>query len=78
MRNNLIKERKKKNLTQIDLAGILNITERHYRDLEHGDSRGSMEVWEKLKELFHKPIDYLYKNTKKPDSNQVKKNTIKG
>lgn len=59
MRTNLINERKDKKLTQAEVAKMLGITTRHYISLEAGTSKGSVTVWERLRDLFHKPIDYL-------------------
>ena len=59
MRTNLINERKKKKLTQAEVAEILGVTTRQYQALEAGTSKGSVAVWERLKDLFHKSIDYL-------------------
>lgn len=63
MRKNLIASRNHKKLTQIQVAKYLKISEQHYQRLEAGTSKGSMKVWEKLKKLFHKSIDYLYQDT---------------
>lgn len=59
MRTNLINERKKKKLTQTEIAKILGITDRQYARLEAGTSNGSIKVWQSLKDLFQKSIDYL-------------------
>ena len=59
MRENLIAERKKRKFTQAEVAKMLGKTTRHYISLEAGTSDGSIKVWYKLKDLFHKPIDYL-------------------
>lgn len=59
VRTNLINERKRKQLIQTEVAKILGITTRQYQALEAGTSKGSVPVWERLKDLFHKPIDYL-------------------
>ncbi len=59
MRNNLKTERKKADLKQAEAAKYLGITVRQYARLEAGTSDGSIKVWRKLSELFHKPIDYL-------------------
>ena len=59
LRNNLKAERKKADLTQTEVAKCLGITVRQYARLEAGTSDGSIKVWRKLSELFHKPIDYL-------------------
>ena len=59
MRTKLINERKKKKLTQTEIAKILGITDRQYARLEAGTSNGSIKVWQSLKDLFQKSIDYL-------------------
>ncbi len=59
MRENLINERKKRNYTQKEIAGILGITERHYQKLEAGTSYGSVKVWQCLSRMFGRTIDYL-------------------
>lgn len=59
MRKNLIVERKKEKLTQAEVAKLIGKTTRHYISLEAGTSDGSIKVWCKLRDLFHKPIDYL-------------------
>jgi len=60
MRENLINARKKANYTQLELASKLGITDRHYQKLEAGTSKGSVDVWEKLKAILHaKSIDWL-------------------
>ena len=70
MRINLIDERKKKALTQAEIAKLIGITTRQYINLEAGTSAGSIKVWERLKkQLQAKSIDYLLK--------QVNSNTPK-
>ena len=59
MRQNLIAERKLNNLTQDKTANLIGITPRHYKSLEAGTSNGSVTIWEKLRNLFNKSIDYL-------------------
>ena len=59
MRQNLIAERKLNNLTQEHTAIKIGVTVRHYQALEAGTSKGSVDVWEKLRNLFNKSIDYL-------------------
>lgn len=59
LRNNLKTERKKADLKQAEVAKHLGITVRQYQAIEAGTSDGSVKVWRKLSELFHKPIDYL-------------------
>lgn len=59
LRNNLKQERKKTKQTQAEVAKHLNITVRQYSAIETGTSDGSVKVWRKVSELFHKPIDYL-------------------
>lgn len=60
MRKNLILARKSKGCTQLELADKLGISERQYRRLEAGTSKGSIEVWESLKHILcAKSIDWL-------------------
>lgn len=59
LRNNLINERKKAAKTQEEVSEIIHISTRQYQAIEAGTSDGSIKVWYKLKDLFHKPIDYL-------------------
>lgn len=66
MRKNLINARKGNNLTQAETAKRISITTRHYKALEAGTSDGSVKVWQKLKDLFNKPIDYLLEQGTEP------------
>lgn len=59
MRTNLIDERKQKQLTQAEVAKLIGITTRQYQAIEAGTSNGSIKVWQSLKDLFQKSIDYL-------------------
>lgn len=60
MRKNLEKLRIRKKFNKKFLAEKVGITERHYQALEAGTSKGSVQVWEKLRDLLKAPnIDYL-------------------
>ena len=60
MRINLIKLRQNKNLTQVELAKKLEVSERQYRSLETGTSDGSIKIWRKLKDILNaETIDCL-------------------
>ena len=60
MRINLIKLRQNKNLTQVELAKKLEVSERQYRSLEAGTSDGSIKIWRKLKDILNaETIDCL-------------------
>lgn len=74
-RPNLINARIEKRLTQAETAKLLGVSERHYQRLEAGTSNGGIEVWQKLKEITGKSIDFLLEQeviTKKPDGNPAK------
>lgn len=74
-RQNLISARIEKELTQVEIAKLLGVSERHYKSLEAGTSDGSVKVWEKLKEITGKSIDFLLEQeaiAKKPDGNPAK------
>lgn len=74
-RLNLINARMEKRLTQAETAELLGVSERHYQRLEAGTSNGGIEVWQKLKEITGKSIDFLLEQeviTKKPEGNPAK------
>jgi transcriptional regulator with XRE-family HTH domain len=74
MKRNLKITREEMNLTQWEMAEKLKISEQHYQRLEAGTSKGSIDVWEKLKKITGKPIDFLLAqevNNKEPDGNQA-------
>lgn len=50
-RQNLISVRKKAGFTQAEIASKLEISERQYYLLEVGASYGSVQNWQKLKEI---------------------------
>lgn len=52
MRKNLKEARKKHELSQHAVAAHLQISERMYKFIESGDRMGSIEVWDKLEDLF--------------------------
>ena len=59
MRQNLRKARKRKGLTQNDIARLLNITVRQYGAIESGASNGSVKVWQEIKRVLGGTIDDL-------------------
>ena len=59
-RVHLINARKQAKLTQVEIAKLLEISDRHYQALEAGSSDGSIKIWRKLKEILNAPyIDLL-------------------
>lgn len=68
LRNNLINARKDKGLTQLEVSKILNISDRHYQNIEYGTRQGSIDIWDKLEDLFQIPQRQLRENIK-PDGN---------
>lgn len=59
MRQNLRNARKRKGLTQRDIARLLNITVRQYGAIESGASNGSVKVWQEIKRVLGGTIDNL-------------------
>lgn len=59
MRQNLRKARKRKGLTQNDIARLLHITVRQYGAIETGASNGSVKVWQEIKRVLGGTIDDL-------------------
>ncbi|MCI9357222.1 MAG: helix-turn-helix transcriptional regulator [Lachnospiraceae bacterium] len=53
MRKNLKEARHKAGMTQKQVAEYLNVIERHYKAIEYGERLGSIDVWDKLEDLFH-------------------------
>jgi DNA-binding XRE family transcriptional regulator len=53
MRENLKNARKAAGLTQQQAAEYLNVTRSHYQMMEQGDRVGSVELWDKLEDLFN-------------------------
>ena len=62
MRQNLRKARKRKGLTQRDIARLLNITVRQYGAIETGASNSSVKVWQEIKRVLGGTIDDLLQN----------------
>ena len=52
MRENLKNARKAAGLTQQQVAEYLNVTRSHYQMMEQGDRVGSVELWDKLEDIF--------------------------
>ena len=59
-RENLIKARKNKKLTQKHLAEQLNISTRHYRGIELGDRSPSIKTALRLSEILGVTVNELF------------------
>lgn len=53
MRNNLKQCRVAKGMTQKQVAEHLHIVERYYKQIEYGERLGSIEIWDRLEDLFN-------------------------
>lgn len=53
MRKKLKEARQKAGMTQRQVAEYLGVIERHYKAIEYGERLGSIDVWDKLEDLFH-------------------------
>ncbi|SHH06466.1 helix-turn-helix transcriptional regulator [Tepidibacter thalassicus] len=60
----LQKLRKKNNLTQQEVAEILEITPVFYGMIERGERNPSLELAKKIADLFDSTIDEIFFNTK--------------
>lgn len=79
MRQNLALKRKERDMTQEEVASFLNITTRHYRQLEAGTSEGSVPIWKKLALLYNTTIDCLLEQVddqKKRQKKHMQRNEI--
>lgn len=52
MRENLKKARIASGMTQQNVAEKLFVTTRHYKGIESGERIGSIELWDRLEDLF--------------------------
>lgn len=53
MRENLKEARKVAGLTQQAMADKLHVGLRHYKKIESGETLGSIDLWDKLEDLFN-------------------------
>lgn len=44
--------RRQAGMTQKQVAEYLNVVERHYKAIEYGERLGSIDIWDKLEDLF--------------------------
>ncbi len=40
-------------MTQQQMANYLHVGERHYKKIESGETLGSIELWDKIEDLFN-------------------------
>lgn len=52
MRKSLKEARKKKRLTQQQVADLLGISLRYYKQIEAGKRTGDFPIWDKLEDIF--------------------------
>lgn len=52
MRENLRNARKAAGLTQQAMADELQVGLRHYKKIESGETLGSIDLWDKMEDLF--------------------------
>lgn len=60
MRENLIRERKDRGLTRLELANHLDIAEVTVRKIEEGNRNPSPQMAKKFALFFKKELDYLF------------------
>lgn len=53
MRENLKNARKSAGLTQQAMADKLHVGLRHYKKIESGETLGSIDLWDKLEDMFN-------------------------
>ena len=63
--------RKKKNLTQSDMANMLGITRQGYGKYESSDSQPDLVTLEKLANFFDVSTDYLLGRSNSPSPSQI-------
>ena len=62
MRTALRKARVQAHLTQKEMAERIGVTLRHYNAIESGLSFGSIQVWERIRDVLGGTIDALLEN----------------
>ena len=67
-RLNLKSAREKANMTQNQVAQHLQISVRMYKFIESGDRIGSIELWDKLEDIFNIHQRILRENTALKDN----------
>ncbi len=72
MRENLRKCRIEKDMTQKQVADYLGISERGYKFIEYGDRIGSIDMWDKLEDLFKVHQRTLRDNHDKEDNPKIR------
>ncbi|WP_322203368.1 helix-turn-helix domain-containing protein [Acutalibacter intestini] len=53
------KLRKEHGVTQEQLACLLDVTDRHIRNIEHGEKNASIDLLVELSDLFGTSLDYI-------------------
>lgn len=71
--NNISNLRKEKKLTQLELANILNYSDKSISKWENGDACPDIEVIKKLADFFEVSVDYLINDNNNEDKNSIKK-----
>ena len=69
-RQNLKATRKAKDMTQKQVSEYLCVGERHYKKIESGETLGSVEIWDKLEDLFNVSQRILRKNCHSPEDSR--------
>lgn len=77
LRVNLINARKQKQLTQVQVAKILGISETYYQNIEYATRQGSIKIWDELEDLFGIPQRQLRDTKQMLDGNLAKNDTSK-
>jgi len=72
MRDRLRAERSKRGWTQVFVAQQIGITHRHYQNYEYGKKSPSLELANKLEDLFGVPQRELLVRNCTPDSAETK------
>lgn len=71
MRKNLKECREKRGMTQRQVSEYLGISERGYKFIEYGERIGSVDLWDKLEDLFKVHQRILRENFDKEGSQLI-------
>ena len=76
MENKIKQYRKLKNITQEEMAALLNVTRQSYINYESGETEPSFETLKKISKILNVSIDSLLNNEEYIKSNNIKSDSI--
>lgn len=76
MENKIKQYRKLKNITQEEMAALLNVTRQSYINYENGETEPSFETLKKISKILNVSIDALLDNEEYIKTDKLKSDSI--